>query len=104
MCIRDRFDTAPHALTAASATAPVGRAASRKPAALSLVAAAFRHDAAQYVKLVRDLPGVLKTLVGLVRSSGGGHAPAGTDKANRPAKNGMVLGPRTPLNLSLIHI
>ncbi|HOE43386.1 MAG TPA: wax ester/triacylglycerol synthase family O-acyltransferase [Rhodoferax sp.] len=95
------FDTAPHALTAASATAPLGRAASSKPAALSLVAAAFRHDATQYVKLVRDLPGVLKTLVGLVRSSGGGHAPAGPDKANRPAKNGMALGPRTPLNVAI---
>ena len=39
------------------------------PGTLALAAAAFRHDAAQYIKLVRALPGVVRTLAGIVRSS-----------------------------------
>jgi diacylglycerol O-acyltransferase len=50
------------------------------PGTLALAAAAFRHDAAQYVKLVRELPGVVRTLAGIVKSSAGksrGAAGAG---------------------------
>jgi len=39
------------------------------PGTLALMAAAFRHDAAQYIKLVRELPGVVRTLADIVRSS-----------------------------------
>ena len=77
----------------------------RKPGALSLVAAAFRHDATQYVKLVRELPGVVRTLAGLVRSSGGHSAanamttpPHGKPRAG---KSGVALGPRTPINVTI---
>ena len=82
---------------------PVSTRVDRKPGALSLVAAAFRHDATQYVKLVRDLPGVVRTLAGLVRSSGGQPAPAATEPGGkpRPVKGGMAFGPRTPLNVTI---
>lgn len=77
-----------------------------KPGALSLVAAAFRHDATQYVKLVRDLPGVVRALAGLVRSSGGHSVAAlpgqtGKPQAGKPVKSGMAFGPRTPINVTI---
>ena len=98
------FDTSAHPSPVVHDSAPV--VIDRKPGALSLVAAAFRHDATQYVKLVRDLPGVVRTLAGLVRSSGGTPtraAPAkSADGAKPPAKkSGMAFGPRTPLNVTI---
>ena len=103
------FDTAAHVLSAADNPSPTVRVVRQKPGALRLVANAFRHDATQYVKLVRDLPGVVRSLAGLVRSSGGGHVRSGAEQApgtdlassNKPAKAGLSLGPRTALNVAI---
>lgn len=87
--------------------APISSRVDRKPSALSLVAAAFRHDATQYVKLVRDLPGVVRTLTGLVRSSGGASRASPPNGGSKPhtrkisEKGGMAFGPRTPLNVTI---
>lgn len=91
------FDTSPRELlvNTPSATNPGGAS---RPGALKLVAAAFRHDAVQYVKLVRDLPGVVRTLAGLVRSSGG---KAVTDPSAKPSRSGTAFAPRTPLNVAI---
>ncbi len=99
------FDTAPHALEV-NVESLVPTASSAKPGALKLVAAAFRHDATQYVKLVRDLPGVVRTLAGLVRSSGGKHSDVDTKAASagsghKAGRSRMAFGPRTPLNVAI---
>ena len=99
------FDTAPHELLANTQPA-VKRASASRPGALKLVAAAFRHDAVQYVKLVRDLPGVVRTLAGLVRSSGGKavtdpSAKAAAGLAGKPSRSGAAFAPRTPLNVAI---
>ena len=102
------FDTCANPQPNADVTA-VSTRIDRKPGALSLVAAAFRHDATQYVKLVRDLPGVVRTLAGLMRSSGDHTVAAPTEKAgkakegktNKPAKRGMSFGPRTAINVTI---
>ena len=87
-----------------------GRARARRPAApkenapgpISLAASALRHDAAQYVKLVRHLPDVVRLLAGMVRGSA-------AEKASRPPKStargalwrNASFGPRTPFNLNI---
>jgi diacylglycerol O-acyltransferase len=58
------------------------------PGAAELAAAALKHDAGQYIKLLRHLPDVIGTLAGLF-----GAADAG----GRLAQN-FAFGPRTPLN------
>jgi diacylglycerol O-acyltransferase / wax synthase len=72
----------------------------RPPGALRLAAAAFRHDAAQYVKLARQLPDLARALAGLV--FGGGELVS-----RRPSPKTSILGelwrnvsfgPRTPFN------
>jgi WS/DGAT/MGAT family acyltransferase len=100
------FDTSPQPANTPSISTPTDRLIDKKPGALKLVAAAFRHDATQYIKLVRDLPGVVRTLAGLVRSSGG-HSkdstekPASGHKKTSASKSGMAFGPRTPLNVTI---
>ena len=64
------------------------------PGAGALVAAALRHDAGQYVKLLRHLPDFVRTLAGLFGPSG--DAPGG----GRLGQN-FVFGPRTPLNVPI---
>ncbi len=61
------------------------------PGLAALAAAALKHDASQYIKLVRHLPDVVKTLAGLF-----GPAPAALK--GRLGQN-FSLGPRTPLNV-----
>jgi len=105
------FDTSPDASShkpAARSTAGKARAAaaSDKPGTLALVAAAFRHDAAQYVKLVRELPGVVRTLAGIVRSSGGrALGMQGSEAAGAPdlseLRRSISFGPRTALNVAI---
>jgi WS/DGAT/MGAT family acyltransferase len=102
------FDTSPDAVptpkrkgrVATSDTKP----ASAKPGTLALVAAAFRHDAAQYVKLVRELPGVVRTLAGIVKSSSGrARGRAGSEHAADfgELKRSISFGPRTPFNIAI---
>ncbi|MDP2821286.1 MAG: wax ester/triacylglycerol synthase family O-acyltransferase [Sulfuritalea sp.] len=60
------FDTSPEPAARPKAARKSGAAArSAMPGTLALAAAAFRHDAAQYIKLVRELPGVVRTLASL---------------------------------------
>lgn len=65
------------------------------PGLLELGAAALRHDAGQYVKLLRHLPDVARTLAGLF-APGEAAAPA----AGRLGQN-FAFGPRTPLNVPI---
>ena len=59
------------------------------PGMAELAAAALRHDAGQYVKLVRHLPDVVRTLAGMFGASGSGEAGKG-----QPGQN-FAFGPRT---------
>ncbi|MCW2312543.1 wax ester/triacylglycerol synthase family O-acyltransferase [Rhodoferax antarcticus] len=99
------FDTAPVVFkTSARKKTVPARPYPKPPGALRLVAAALRRDARQYVKLVRVLPGVARTLAGLARSSGGapdhGTVKPGSGKAAK-AVTGMAFAPRTPLNVAI---
>ena len=60
------------------------------PGMASLAAAALKHDAGQFIKLIRHLPDVVKTLAGLF-----GAAPK--ERAGRLGRN-FAFGPKTPLN------
>ena len=103
------FDTSPDASVALkpkrAATGKVETMASRgKPGTLALVAAAFRHDGAQYVKLVRELPGVMRTLAGIVWSSRGrARGKAGTEQAADlgELRRSVSFGPRTAFNVAI---
>lgn len=63
------------------------------PGLAELAAAALKHDVGQYIKFVRHLPGVLKTLAGLF---GGAPGQAG----GRLGQN-FAFGPKTPLNVPI---
>ena len=63
------------------------------PGVAALAAAALKHDAGQYIKLVRHLPGVVSMLVGLLRS-------APQEAKGRLAQN-FSFGPKTPLNVAI---
>ncbi|MCK6424992.1 MAG: wax ester/triacylglycerol synthase family O-acyltransferase [Burkholderiaceae bacterium] len=94
--------------TATTALAP-GEAAS--PGPLALAGAALKHDAAQYIKLLRHLPEVVTTLAGLlgVGGAGGGRraiaataaAEATASSAEARSRPGRAFGPRTPLNVPI---
>ena len=76
----------------------------KAPGALALAAAAFRHDAAQYVKLVRNLPEVARTLAGMVLGGGPPQPRAKGAARGGPAASiwgNASFGPRTPLNVTL---
>jgi diacylglycerol O-acyltransferase / wax synthase len=92
------FDLAPDA---SHAPAPPARSGDKAPGALSLAAAAFRHDAAQYVKLVRNLPEVARTLAGMVLGGGTPKAPRAPKGANASIWQNASFGPRTALNVAL---
>ncbi|MCF8179342.1 MAG: wax ester/triacylglycerol synthase family O-acyltransferase [Sulfuritalea sp.] len=102
------FDTSPDVVPAKKSVAGKSRvAASRhEPGALAVAATAFRHDAAQYIKLVRELPGVVKTLAGIVRSSGAraiGARRFGAEDAPdlSELRRSVAFGPRTALNVPI---
>ena len=63
------------------------------PGMAELAAAALKHDAGQYIKLVRHLPDVVKTLAGLL-----GGAPGAT--RSQLGQN-FSLGPKTALNVPI---
>jgi diacylglycerol O-acyltransferase len=62
------------------------------PGPAELAAAALRHDAGQYIKLLRHLPEVVRTLSGMFSAS------------NRPPGLGQnfSFGPHTPLNVPIV--
>lgn len=63
------------------------------PGVVELAAAALKHDAGQYIKLVRHLPDVVKTLAGML---GGPTGPS----RGRLGQN-FSFGPKTPLNVPI---
>jgi WS/DGAT/MGAT family acyltransferase len=65
------------------------------PGMAELAAAALRHDAGQYVKLVRHLPDVVRTLAGMFGAPGSGAAGKGQLGQN------FAFGPRTSLNVPI---
>ena len=105
------FDTSPEPLPRARAPRRKG-AAGDQPGTLALAATAFRHDAAQYIKLVRELPGVLRTLAGILGSSVGNSVKSSAGKSRGQAgsedapslaelRRSVSFGPRTPLNVAI---
>ena len=64
-----------------------------KPGMAELAAAALRHDAGQYIKLVRHLPEVVRTLAGMFGTTG--EARRGQVGQN------FAFGPHTPLNVPI---
>jgi WS/DGAT/MGAT family acyltransferase len=87
------FDSTPTPRTLPRARA----AAAEHPGVVELAAAALRHDAAQYVKLLRHLPDVVRTLAGLFGGA------AGEKKAEKPQGLGQnfSFGPKTALNVPI---
>jgi diacylglycerol O-acyltransferase / wax synthase len=67
--------------------------AGEHPGMGELAAAALKHDAGQYIKLLRHLPDVVKTLAGMLGPRPG---PAGA----RPGTE-ISLAPKTPLNVQI---
>jgi diacylglycerol O-acyltransferase / wax synthase len=63
------------------------------PGMAELAAAALKHDAGQYIKLIRHLPDVVKTLAGFFDA-----APA---EARGQLGQNFSLGPKTPLNVPI---
>lgn len=75
----------------------------RPPGTLRLAAAAFRHDAAQYVKLVRHLPDVVRALAGMVLGSDkpASLGPSPGTSIGRQLWRNISFGPRTPFNAAI---
>ncbi|WP_324157021.1 wax ester/triacylglycerol synthase family O-acyltransferase [Ideonella sp.] len=69
------------------------------PGLAELAAAALKHDVGQYIKLVRHLPDVAKTLVGLLGGTGGTGSTPG--QANGRLGQNFSFGPKTPLNVPI---
>ena len=95
------FDTSPDPAPRPKARA---RVVHENPGALALAAAAFRHDAAQYIRLVRELPGVVRTLGGVIKSSAGkSHGAPGSDDAPSLSelRRSVSFGPRTAFNVAI---
>ena len=73
---------------------PRGSAAhGEHPGLAPLAAAALKHDAGEYIKLLRHLPDAVKTLAGLFRASPG-------EVKGRLGQN-FSFGPKTPLNVAV---
>ncbi len=70
--------------------APAKAALAEHPGKAELAAAALKHDVGQYIKLVRHLPEVVKTLAGLF-----GGAP---DRGKGVLAQNAAFGPKTELN------
>lgn len=98
------FDVSPEPLKARR-PARQGKVPARPaPGLLDLAATAFRHDAAQYVKLVRELPGVVRTLAGIVRASTRkARGAKGSEDAASLAelRRSVSFGPRTAFNVAI---
>lgn len=85
------FDTAPHP---PRRVRRVDEEPTEHPGMVELAATALRHDAAQYIKFVRHLPDVVRTLAGLLATPVGPKAPA------KLGQN-FAFGPHTPINIQI---
>ena len=80
-------------LTPVPRSVPKGKAASAEhPGMAALATAALNHDAGQFIKLVRHLPDVARTLAGML-----GGDPAPKEGKGQLGSN-FSLGPKTALN------
>jgi len=70
-----------------------GPTAAEQPGMIELAAAALKHDVGQYIKLLRHLPEVARTLAGLL----GGAASLGVGRLGQ----NFSFGPHTPLNVPI---
>ncbi|HET7527949.1 MAG TPA: wax ester/triacylglycerol synthase family O-acyltransferase, partial [Burkholderiaceae bacterium] len=84
---RALFDTTPSPPALPRRRAPHAE----HPGMAELAAAALKHDAGQYIKLVRHLPDVVKTLVGLFGSKPG--------QTRGQLGQNFSFGPKTPINV-----
>jgi len=91
---RALFDVAPRGRTTRGA--PRAAESAEHPGLLALAGAALKHDAAQYIKLVRHLPEVVKSLAGLW----GGKAPKASTVRTGVGQN-FAFGPKTLLNVPI---
>ncbi len=88
---RTLFDLAPRAPPIPPAKDGI---AAEHPGMIELGAAALRHDAGQYIKLVRQLPEVMRTLAGLL-------GPTKAGGASGRLRRNFAFGPPTPLNVQI---
>ncbi len=114
------FDTSPDPAPRPKAVRRVRDGGDDKPGTLALAAAALRHDAAQYIKLVRELPGAVRTLAAIVGNSvrssvtssvtssvsgsaGKSRGAAGTEDAPSLSelRRSVSFGPRTAFNVAI---
>jgi len=98
------FDTSPEPAPRPKGARQACAAADDMPGTLALAAAALRHDAAQYIRLVRELPGAVRTLAGIFRSSAGkARGAAGSEDAPSLAelRRSVSFGPRTAFNVTI---
>ena len=102
------FDTSPEPALRPKPARKGRVAVEETPGTLALAAAAFRHDATQYIKLVRELPGVVRTLAAIVENSvkssaGKSRGAAGTGDAASlgELRRSVSFGPRTVLNVAI---
>ena len=89
------FDVVPQ-MDYRTSSARVAPRRAEQPGIISLAGAALRHDAAQYVKLVRHLPDVFRLLSGIVKNSGG-DSEAGPSLL----RQNFSFGPKTALNTAI---
>ncbi|HRK39355.1 MAG TPA: wax ester/triacylglycerol synthase family O-acyltransferase [Burkholderiaceae bacterium] len=103
------FSTTPHPPRKPAPASLSANADPDTPGTLAVAAAAFRHDAAQYVKAVRELPKLVRTLAGVVKppklarkSLATSEAASSSPDVNlKELKRSIALGPRTPLNVAV---
>src|SRR5690606_3301523 len=88
---RTLFDLSPRPPAVPRARAGI---AAEHPGVVDLAAAALRHDAGQYIKLVRHLPDVVRTLAGL-------FGPARAGGSSGRLRQNFAFGPSTPLNVPI---
>jgi WS/DGAT/MGAT family acyltransferase len=93
------FDTSPQP-PPIKAGMPVAPHRSRTPGAFALASKALRHDATQYVKLVRQLPKVLGTLAEIVRNRNTADGKS-KHRLSTELKQNVAFGPRTAFNTTI---
>ncbi len=80
---------------------PEREPAEEHPGMAELAAAALKHDAGQYIKFVRHLPDVVRTLGGMIAGLGG-SAGEGSEGAGRGGLGqNFAFGPHTALNVPI---
>ncbi len=75
--------------------------AAEHPGMAELAAAALKHDAGQYIKLIRHLPEVVTTLGGMVGALLGGSFGAASGRAQGRLGQNFAFGPKTVLNVPI---